>query len=378
MKQAKQQAHDLRETDEFLTTIIKSGNPEKEKPRPSPVSVEPNGAPRLMNGRPKLPRVDSLSRFTDPPAPPPQQPLPEKPDAVSPLKRSDTEKPKVPSSMSPASRESSQILSLIEALSSAKRELDAQSARVLQLENMLHKERVARKWAEEKARKLEMQSDVDEQEAEAKPLSEPLADTEQDKENTSQTPAIATEADNLAATDTSSKPQNLGDISDEPSESPTAQLQQRLDAVMEEMEGMRRQLEEFRKRAEKAEGETVEARKSLAEMIETLQRERMKSEESARDRHTSRSADAVDQSETLLSDVDVAIDAKMLASMRRSSHSLTQAQAEEVERTATAIATQRHKYTLLEQSGPYASMLGVVLLGVGLMAYLNGWQKLDK
>ncbi len=29
----------------------------------------------------------------------------------------------------------------------------------------------------------------------------------------------------------------------------------------------------------------------------------------------------------------------------------------------------------LVQSAPYASILGVVLLGVGMMAYLNGWQK---
>jgi hypothetical protein len=33
---------------------------------------------------------------------------------------------------------------------------------------------------------------------------------------------------------------------------------------------------------------------------------------------------------------------------------------------------------MLLQSAPYASILGVVLIGVGLMTYLNSWQKLEK
>src|SRR3569623_302896 len=116
LKQAKQQSQDLRQTDEFLTAIMKPGYAEKEKVT-KPASFESNG-PRHLNGRPKKPRVDSFSRFSDPPAPPPQQPLPEKPDApprhgsdsFSPLKRSDTDKPKSFPTSSPVSRDSSQIL----------------------------------------------------------------------------------------------------------------------------------------------------------------------------------------------------------------------------------------------------------------------------
>jgi hypothetical protein len=33
---------------------------------------------------------------------------------------------------------------------------------------------------------------------------------------------------------------------------------------------------------------------------------------------------------------------------------------------------------LLYNSAPYASMLGVVLIGMGLMAYMNGWQKVER
>ncbi|KAJ5846180.1 hypothetical protein N7534_009849 [Penicillium rubens] len=45
---------------------------------------------------------------------------------------------------------------------------------------------------------------------------------------------------------------------------------------------------------------------------------------------------------------------------------------------ATTFATQHHRHNYVEEASPYASMFGVVLLGVGLMAYLNGWQKMDK
>jgi len=57
--------------------------------------------------------------------------------------------------------------------------------------------------------------------------------------------------------------------------------------------------------------------------------------------------------------------------------SITPPQVKELEIAATAFA-KRHRVNMLEQSAPYASMLGVVLLGVGIMAYLNGWQKMDK
>jgi hypothetical protein len=140
---------------------MKPGYAEKEKLiKPSPLE---NNAHRQMNGRPKMPRVDSFSRFSEPPAPPPQQPLPEKPDALSrsasesfsPLKRSDTEKPKSGTG-SPVSRDSSQILNLIEALSSAKREIETHGTRVKELENLLFQEQAARKLAEDKVNELEM------------------------------------------------------------------------------------------------------------------------------------------------------------------------------------------------------------------------------
>ena len=84
---------DLRQTDEFLQNLISDGA-DKEK-----LNHKLENNYRQMNGRAKMSRIDPI-RFSEPPAPPPQQPLPEKPDVarratespVSGLKRSDTEK----------------------------------------------------------------------------------------------------------------------------------------------------------------------------------------------------------------------------------------------------------------------------------------------
>ncbi|OJJ51368.1 hypothetical protein ASPZODRAFT_138470 [Penicilliopsis zonata CBS 506.65] len=377
MKQAKQQAQDLRQTDEFLTTLTKSGGLEKEKPKHSP--LESNG-PRLMNGRPKMPRVDSMSRFSDPPAPPPQQPLPEKPDAaMSPLKRSDTEKPKLGangSPVTPVTRESSQILSLIEALSSAKRELDTQGARVKELENMLRLERLARENAEERARQLEVQPES-EGETGSKAVPELPADME--KVNGVQ----AQPHDETLQPNGAIEPAELVEQPIEPNgvdlvaEAEAKKLQYRLETMMEEMQEIKQQVEEFKKRAQTAEEETIQARKSLAEMIETLRQERAQRTETASKELPAGSTETdeveSEPSQTVSRDLTQQQNGNDLVADTDYSVKLS---SDDMDDAITTLAT--HKHTLLEQSSPYASMLGVVLLGVGLMAYLNGWQKLDK
>ncbi|KAJ5846181.1 hypothetical protein N7534_009850 [Penicillium rubens] len=275
LKSAKQQTTDLSQADEFLTTIMKPGYAEKEKLiKPSPLE---NNAHRQMNGRPKMPRVDSFSRFSEPPAPPPQQPLPEKPDALSrsasesfsPLKRSDTEKPKSGTG-SPVSRDSSQILNLIEALSSAKREIETHGTRVKELENLLFQEQAARKLAEDKVNELEMRSlDVEEVKVEngIVPPSENGAGANKEQDDTEATVQV----NGIHPSETSAPGDSQADA---PVEDKTAEIQTRLESMMEEMAEMRKQMASFKDRAEKAEDETMESRKSLNEMIETLRQER--------------------------------------------------------------------------------------------------------
>lgn len=386
LKQAKQQSQDLRQTDDFLTAIMKPGYAEKEKVV-KPTSFDSNG-PRQLNGRPKMPRVDSFSRFSDPPAPPPQQPLPEKPDALprngsdsfSPLKRSDTEKSKPSATSSPVSRDSSQILSLIEALSSAKREIDTQGARVKELENLYLLEKAARESAEEKIKNLEMISMAENDEAvvdEDEVDEEAEAKSDQaniDAEHSQQPNGVVIDHEN-----------HTDPVADQPASSAevdTSQLERRLETMVQEMEEMRQQMASFKERAEKAEVENVESRTSLAEMIETLRRERAEKANAT----TSESKPELqhqdpDQSKASATDKHPPENGTAKPGKKGESSQKPNPDSSSkhnVDSRTAALATEWRQRNLLHDSSPYASMFGVVLIGVGIMAYLNGWQKLDK
>ncbi|KAL6237720.1 hypothetical protein BDW75DRAFT_71995 [Aspergillus navahoensis] len=369
MKQAKQQQQELRQTDEFLTGLMTSGLAEKEKQKHSPGD---SISSRQVNGRPKMPRVDSFSRFSEPPAPPPQQPLPEKPDAlprngvdaISPIKRADTEKPKMSAGSSPVSRESSQILSLIEALSSAKRELDTQGARVKELEQLLLQERLARESAEQKAKSLELVSAK-----ESERPSDPTQDSQLDGSIRNSNPETTVDKLDSQSVDAPAMPEQ----DHTPIENQAEKLQRRLETMMEDMEAMRKQLSSYKERAEKAEAETGEARKSLAEMIETLRKESAV----VRDQEPVspvRDTKTVNDSPPLVDQSAAAVNKSEAGLEDAASPPLAEGAG-----TGTGLTTQPHKrLDAVEQASPLASMLGVVLLGVGLMAYLNGWQKMDK
>ncbi|KAJ5103772.1 hypothetical protein N7532_004301 [Penicillium argentinense] len=380
LKQAKQQSQDLRQTDDFLTAIRQPGYADKEKAsKPSPLE---NGAPRQLNGRPKMPRVDSFSRFSDPPAPPPQQPLPEKPDApprtgsdsFSPLKRSDTDKPKSMSTSSPVSRESSQILSLIESLSTARREIETQGVRIKELEDLLRQEKSARETAEDKAKQFETST----------PAGDDKVNHENDLEKVVEESPIKQEHEDVESAVSDDLPSPGADstsdaVKAEPSaEAHTEQLQRRLDTMAEEMEEMRKQMTSFKKRAETAEDETAQSRKSLEEMIETLREER--AEKAAAVALAAKSDGPNDDSKSSSGHMSLTENgtAKSKAGDSSSQNFDPGASKGKEMDAATAVATKWQRRQYLEEASPYASIFGVVLFGVGLMAYLNGWQKLDK
>ncbi|KAJ5986128.1 hypothetical protein N7451_010493 [Penicillium sp. IBT 35674x] len=364
LKQAKQQSMDLRQTDDFLTAIMKPGYAEKEKAS-KPSSFESNG-PRQLNGRPKMPRVDSFSRFSDPPAPPPQQPLPEKPDA-----------PPTKCFGFLFAFEAHQILNLIEALSSAKREIDTQGARVKELESLVLQERAARESAEEKVKNLELhlmpqtngvvKSEDGPAEHESAVKDEHDDSEEARKPNGSILPSEASPAPDYQLP--------------EPTGVDTTQLEHRLETMMQEMEEMRKQMASFKDRAEKAEEDNVESRASLAEMIETLRRERAEKVLVTTPGPKS-DPQGHDQSKTTTGQAP-AIENGAADPDKEGGSSLqpldpASADGKEVNAAATGMATEYRRRQFLHDTSPYASMVGVVLLGVGIMAYLNGWQKLEK
>ncbi|KAI1924404.1 hypothetical protein LOZ12_000788 [Ophidiomyces ophidiicola] len=372
MKQAKYHTQDLTKTNDFVSHLASRDGLEKERIKPSPTDALP--ASRQINGRPKVHRNDSFSRFSEPPAPPPQQPLPEKPDVASrsnppsvvsssPLKRSDTEKSRSPAN---SVRESSQILSLIEALTIAKKELDLQGARVRELEDLLRHERIARETAEERARTIENER------SELAPEIVPEPETIKDDDEISVTTVVESVDETEAKMPVEPEPQTHAPAL----ESVTTELQLRLNTLMSEMDEMRKEVDKYRSSAQRAEDDAAQSRKTLAEMVENVRRER--AEAAVTSTSELGGLDITSNSNAVSEKGDEPISNDVMDALSMRCRSLSPTRMQELERAAVAFAEERQRPSIFEHSAPYASMIGVVLLGVGIMAYLNGWPKGDR
>lgn len=379
MKTAKQQAEDLDQTNNFLNSLLSTDHKDE---KTTPAQESSSG--RLVNGKPKLPKIDPASRFSDPPAPPPQQPLPETPDmarsspsdscSVSSLKRGETTRSLPGTGGSPTDQQSSQMLSLVEALSSARKELDSQGARVKCLEDMLRQERSARECAEERARRLE-------QSASFKPVQTPEQPITESNGSGSATRDALTEHQ-LAGS--SEEMIAEGEVLFEEAALSEDNLQSKLDEMVAEMDRMKRDMQRFQQRAETAEANAATAKASLAEMIERLRQE---SEESAHaaEQEVLTSVPSVQASRRPENSMVGEANPSLLKTMSRprsnipNGHIKTSSRLpENVERAVAHLLRTGPDGQLLAQSAPYASMLGVVLIGVGLMACLNSWPKIDQ
>jgi hypothetical protein len=363
MRAAKSQANELEHIGTYLNGVLApDGSPLKEK---AESHAREGSQSRQLNGKLKSLRTDHLTRFADPPAPPPQQPLPEKPDSsrsspinpasiTSLLKRSDATKSG--SGNSPTSPQNSQMLQLVEALSSAKKELDSQAARVKQLEDTLKEERSARADAEERARRLEQASS-----------SRPVTHVE--------------EVDRAQESAKNEAPMITSGEADQPETTAPPEerdLQKRLEQMVSEMQRMKSEMEKFKRRADTAEKETTKARESLADMIERLRRENSRQVLESAEAGSMVSANTNDtmsgsQKGESSSDTDK-------TPPQANGHVRTPRLPPHLEQAVTTVLRQSNSGNgeVLAHSAPYVSMLGVVLIGVGLMAYLNSWQKTEK
>ncbi|KAF4436420.1 VPS64 Vacuolar sorting [Fusarium acutatum] len=366
MRNARLQAQDLGRTNQFVHTLLsKDDLKDLEKPE----GLEPPKPQSMINGMGTPFRADPKARFSDPPAPPPQQPLPEKPDVPS-LKRGPTERPKSGPPNSPVRPDNlSQIVQLTEALNNAKRDIDSQTARMRELEEMLQKERSAREEAEELAKRLEESATVH---MNGSAVSGSVASEEvpEATEDNAVPEAPEAEANNEAP---------AVDVAQETA----AALQSRIDVMESQMRDMKEQMEEWKQRCETVESERDADRKTLAEMVVQLRAEetlREAAEKKARSRSRKRDADA---------DGAAVGEANAESGVSKSATGETEAvdpatadealDAPTLSRASTITpATQkggvRGQDQRLQAALPYASMLGVVLFGMGLMAYINGWQ----
>jgi hypothetical protein len=383
MRAARLQTSDLGRTETFFGSLLSKEDIKQNDKAPV---IEVPKAPQV-NGNSLPFRTDAKPRFSDPPAPPPQQPLPEKPDVArahsfepsSPsLKRTNTERPRSVPNASPVRQEpTSQIINLVEALASAKKEIDLQSARMRDLEEMLQKERQARELAEEAAKRLELLQ------SEAKANGDVKSSDEGSiVEEAFEPPAEAIEKNGEDV----SEPTTTDDHVDSKAVSEsTLLLEKRLEAMLGDMQELRNQMESFKQRAETAESERDADRKTLAEMVEKI-----RSEESARrSSSTERAGSPTDgdlTAQRLLNGKHESLNAALGPLLQKdgltNGSAVGSAEGSELGRSAvdTLSRSPSSHPPLLYNTTPYASMLGVVLIGMGVMAYLNGWQppKVDR
>lgn len=369
MRNAKVQAQDLGRTNQFVTTLLSK---EDLKDLEKAEAQEATKPPPMVNGNGIALRADAKTRFSDPPAPPPQQPLPEKPDVPG-LKRAAGERPKSgPTVSSPVRQDNvSQIIQLTEALNNAKRDIDTQTARMRELEAMLDKEREARALAEELAMRLEAS-----------------AKTQMNGSALPAAPAPPEAAEEVAAATESSKEitEPLLDenqhLSNGEKEAEIA-LQTRLSTMESQVNELKDQMEQWKARCETAESERDAGRKSLAEMVTKLREEealRVEAEEKARSRSVQRSeleSVASEKDKSTAANAASANDSNKEEGNLDASEQLDESPTLSRANTITPFNANRRgslQDDRLHSGLPYASMIGVVLIGMGLMAAINGWQ----
>lgn len=402
MRQARLQSTDLAQTEDFLSTILNNKDfAPVEKPIDASDSKNSQNSQNsqskasspIVNGQPTKMDPIVVSRFSDPPAPPPQQPLPEKPDGPrlntgeSVLKRSNTARPgsQSGSPLKSSPQNSSQIVSLLEELKAVKQQNETQAEKMRRLEEQLEDEKQARLQVEEMAKKLEEESLVNGV-PEAK---EPILEDKEQSSTSSDAAALA--AEELA---TAAKIADADEV-----EANAKKLQEKLEIMMTEMEEMKLLMESYRQRAETAEQERDESRKSLADMVQKI-----REDEAAR--AARKSAKAERRSSELAE-----MNAKLVAEQEKVEESVYGSAAEEakpspspvlkkvangaaVATAATSSLATKTQDNLnlalrggsdtvqsltVDNAAPYASMVGVVLLGLGIMTYLNGgWQKVER
>ena len=330
----------------------KDSKSNSEKSRPSPIKS----------------KTDLKAHFSEPPAPPPSAPLPEKPDVaraladpmIQPLLRNDTARSASEANSPTRPDHSSDILRLCEELKSAKGELSNQSVRMKSLESELAQEKTARESAEQRAQRFEQGERRD------------------------------SPRDSFASESMAMDPAKSG-------EGPP-DLQVQLDRLRTSMDEMKQQMESYRQRAESAETERDEVQQTLAEMVEqkrkdnasedttirspsrtrrsankkTPQLKQSSSPSSEPNGHAISPAPPSPTSDVLLERAGVEEGQPITAEQAKI---LTQFLTQEVLNPKVAGGGDS---VLVYHGRPLASAAAVVLLGVVMMGWMNGWVKVER
>ena len=397
LKQAKQQSQDLHRTRDFFGTLMNLG-PGQDVPKSPQKLAEEQQKPTASVSQIDVVSPEAISPFTQPPAPPPSQPLPEKPDSTryaipdALLKRTDTERPSfITNSAEKSEVQRGQIVSLLEALKTMTEESDTQGTRIKDLELALKKERKARKEAESRVSALSNrrftkisaeQIDITEEGDFETPLDsvelmhQDLPNGHLKEEETEEVLKSSPSTETLRNSD------DLRGATDDV-EAPTSRLQIRLDLMIKEMDEMKNLMESYKRRAEDAE----EGRRSLAEMVENIRagREPQDITNGLADDDTASLGSHMFSNTSLAQSLPVANGGAQglwtaIKNRKYPDGSLSNSNdmQQELERTFSNVLQQQKgapgDHGRMVQSAPYISMVGVVIIGVGIMTWLNGWQ----
>lgn len=372
---AKQQSQDLQRTSEFFDALLPPKSTTEElqnhvesKPRTEEVPIPYTNSTSALPPPPQLtgwepPRASS--------APSIGLPLP-KLKSEKTLKQDTTNSPP-------------QLLSLVDALAKARKELEAKSARVKDLEDALKREKSAREDAEDRASQLETRAlrgtsrerALGEFEAEKVLADEKgeMDDTDticgDDEKSLDGQPDMRMEDVNHSEDDTL-------EVKVDPSALAAAEaanrLQRRVEEMMLELQSAKAEIEAYKLRTESAEEESRTTRKTLAEMVETIQRE-----EEARKSRKRQSGSQTDSAAVQNAGMQVNTDMTNDEIMEPVSNGTVKQKDIGKLPNGSAISSEDLARTSLvlskQNTAPYVSIIGVMLLGVGLMAAMNSWQK---
>ncbi|THX79328.1 hypothetical protein D6D04_05241 [Aureobasidium pullulans] len=354
---AKKQSSDLARSKSCLEGLLAADDKTKQdkSTRPSP------GKQQKSDSKPPV--------MFEPPAPPPQAPLPEKPDvakaladpAIQPLlMRSETARPILAPNGSPTRADHSQaLLILTHELKLAKDQIPSLVDRVKGLEEQLKQERNARESAEERASLLESSQK-----------------TSEDQE------------------DASSNAQQDESPKDEPVQDDTPNLQSQLDRLRAAMDDMKTQMEAYRRRAETAESQRDDAHQSLAEMVEQKRKENAEIQRQQETLSTAQSSNAESDPSasnghasapfaegslySLLSEAGINANAALSSEQAASIQRLLARKMPLTQHDASSDSSDKLKEQITHHGLPLGSGFIVVVVGMALMHYLDGWEKLHR
>jgi chromosome segregation ATPase len=253
------------------------------------------------------------------------------------------------------------MLSLVGELARARQEMETNSARIHDLEEALKREKHAREVAEDRAAQLENTSRL----ARANP-----SKSHNPEKHRRGTDIPCLDAEDPVATAAKA----------------AVELQQRMGAILEELASVKNDMHSYKLRAEAAEKRAAAAEKerdadktTLLDTIRQIRAEEISRLARATEASSQTTADDSNADADATETRDFGVQVTTPGDGRRASAppGIVRADSSSIH-TVQGLSEEQTLLLRKQSAAPYASLLGVVVLGVGLMAVINNWQRGDR